>query len=137
MFRDIHDELNMTRGTLDPLDYTELLYADDTILITSNLNAMNRLLAKVEEHASYYGLSFNKTKCVCLPLNARGAPKFRDGSKVEVTNNAVYLGSHLSRDHNMQMEVSNKISSCFAILNMLNYFWKKVELPSKVQTFCV
>jgi len=129
MFRDVHDELNMTRGTLDPLNFTELLYADDTILITNNLNAMNRLLAKVEEHATYYGLSFNKTKCVCLPFNSTGAPRFQDGSKVKVESGAVYLGSNISRDHNLQMEVSNKISSCFVVLNRLNFFWRKSNCP--------
>ena len=49
MFRDLHRDLNLTRGRLNPLSYTELLYADDTVLITNNVNAMNRLLQKIEE----------------------------------------------------------------------------------------
>ena len=55
LFRDIHDELNLTRGRLPGLDFTELIYADDTALVTANANAMNRLVAKIEEHAEYYG----------------------------------------------------------------------------------
>lgn len=47
IFRDVHDDLNLKRGTLEGLDYTELLYADDTVLITNNIHAMNRLLAKI------------------------------------------------------------------------------------------
>ncbi len=48
IFRDVHDKLNLDRGTVDGINFTELLYADDTILITNNVNAMNRLLEKVE-----------------------------------------------------------------------------------------
>ena len=36
---------------INPLTFTELLYADDTALITNNLHAMSRLIAKIEEHA--------------------------------------------------------------------------------------
>lgn len=36
MFRDIHEGLNLTRGTLEHINFTELLHADDTALITSN-----------------------------------------------------------------------------------------------------
>ena len=52
IFRDVHDNLNLEKGTLDGLSFTELLYADDTVLITNNVNAMNRLLAKVENMQS-------------------------------------------------------------------------------------
>ena len=59
MFDDIHSTSNHTRGRLPHLDFTEILYADDTVLITDNAHAMNRLLKDVEEHASYMGLAFN------------------------------------------------------------------------------
>ena len=52
MFRDVDDSLNLARGTLEHLNFTEILYADDTVLITNNVNAMNRLLAKIEHQAT-------------------------------------------------------------------------------------
>jgi len=84
MFRDIHGELNLERGKLWPLSYTELLYADDTVLITNNQNAMNRFLQKVESHAAYFGLRFNKKKCVALAVNSDAKPRFANGDKVAV-----------------------------------------------------
>ena len=46
LFRNIHEELNLSRGILDPLSYAGLLYADDTVLITNNVSAMNRFFKK-------------------------------------------------------------------------------------------
>jgi len=60
MFRDIHEGLNLTRGTLGHINFTQLLYADDTALITTNKNAMNRLVNIIEINATYFGLNFNK-----------------------------------------------------------------------------
>ena len=63
MFSDFHAEINLTRGKTAGIDFAELLYADDTTVVTNNVNAMDRLLSKIEEHVSYHGLTFNKTMC--------------------------------------------------------------------------
>ena len=131
MFRDIHDELNLGRGRLPGLDFTELLYADDTALLTNNLNAMNRILAKIESHANYFGLSFNKTKCVAMNFNAFGNAKFSNGDMVPTAAETKYLGAVISSSHDLRREVSNKISSCFVTLNKLNFFWSKSNCPTK------
>ena len=36
------------------LGETELLYADDTALITKTPQAMNKLIATIEKHAKYF-----------------------------------------------------------------------------------
>ena len=48
MFRDVHSELNLKRGKLKGPTFTELLYADDTALVTNNADAMNRLLDVIQ-----------------------------------------------------------------------------------------
>ncbi len=53
MFRDIQDDLNLTRGKMEGLDFTELMYADDAALITNDANSTNRLIGKIETHAEY------------------------------------------------------------------------------------
>ena len=62
LFKDVHSEINLSRGKLPGIDFTELLYADDTAIVTNNANAMNKMLASIEKQADYYGLKFNKTK---------------------------------------------------------------------------
>ena len=125
LFRDVHDELNLTRGTLDPLTYTELLYADDTVLITNNANAMNRMLKKIEEHAAYFGLKFNKNKCVCLRVNSNVSPQFANGEKVNIESSTIYLGANINDGDDPKLDVNTRMGSCFATLNRLHFFWKK------------
>ena len=52
MFKDVHEGLNLKKGTIEDLDFTEILYADDTILLTNNARSMNRLLERVETKES-------------------------------------------------------------------------------------
>ena len=131
LFRDVHSELNMSRGKLEGLDFTELIYADDTALITNNVNAMNRLVAKIEEHAAYYGLNFNKGKCVSMHFHAPGRLRFPNGEFIKEVDEAVYLGGVISKKHDTRREVAGKISSCFAVLNRLNAFWFKSNCPKR------
>jgi len=109
------------------INFTELLYADDTALITTNQNAMNRLINKVEENTKYFGLNFDKEKCVAMGYNAMDAPVFHDGTKLQTPDNTPYLGANISRTHNTELEVSKKVTECFMILNKLQVFWEKKQ----------
>jgi hypothetical protein len=42
-----------------------------------------------------------------------------------------YLGGIIHKKHDVSGEVQSKIGSCFAILNRLNFFWKKANCPHK------
>merc|ERR1712061_740235 len=70
LFKDLHrdDHLNTIRHRQANWPRDEILYADDTILISPDTRALNRMLKKLEEAASLYGLKFNKDKCVCIAM---------------------------------------------------------------------
>ena len=67
MFHDIHEEdhLNLIRYRPNNCNFDEILYADDTILVSTDTRAMNKLLAEIEGAAELYGLKLNK-KNACL-----------------------------------------------------------------------
>ena len=129
LFRDVRQELNMQRGRLQGLTFTELLCADDTVLITNNVNAMNRLLEKVELHAKYYGLNFNKSKCVSFSFNSDNRPVFANRSKVPIDSETVYLGGLISRTFDVRREVNRRIAACFGVLTKMNEFWFRSACP--------
>ena len=137
LFRDVYDEVNLSRGRLEGLDFSDLLYADDSALFTNNVNAMNRLLVKIEEHALYYGLAFNKTKCVSFNFHTSRKPVFADGTKVPETPDAVYLGGLVSKTHDNRQEVSRRISACFGTFKKLDVFWRRSNCPAtfKIQVY--
>ena len=118
---------------MDGLDFNEIMYADDTALITNNINAMNRFLAKVEDCAAYFGLKFNKTECVAFNFHVDGKTKFKDRSEVPTPAETVYLGASLSKTHNTKKEISTKIGSCFATMKKLDVFWNNAKCPAQLK----
>ncbi len=131
IFRDVHDGLNLTRGMVEGLSFTDLLYADDTALIINNVNAMNRLLAQIEKCAGYHGLNFNKGKCVSLNFHCKDKTIYADGTKVPCEDNVVYLGATLTRKGCCKKELNAKISTCMVILQKMQLFWKNQNCPTK------
>lgn len=81
IFRDVHDGLGLTRQTIDGLSFTELLYADDTALVTTAAPSMNKLAAKIDVCAEYFGLKFNHSECVAMNYNTPFATKFENGER--------------------------------------------------------
>ena len=121
----------MSRGLLNGLDYSELMYADDTALITNNANAMNRLIKSIETHAAYYGLNFNKSKCVAMVFNSYQKIQFGDGTRMPTPENAVYLGAGVNKTCDPTHEVHSKMGQCFALLNKLHHFFRHSNCPVK------
>ena len=64
MFADIHNRQTGTllHGFIDGIDFSEILYADDTICMSEDEETMNRILKDIEKEGATYGLKLNKTK---------------------------------------------------------------------------
>jgi hypothetical protein len=84
MFDDIHkdDKQNLIKHRMQGTNYDEVLYADDTICVSTNTMALNKLLASIEEEANKYGLTLNKTKCEVMYNSTKANVHFRDGTEV-------------------------------------------------------
>ena len=70
MFEDIHVKINprlftagKTKGAIDGLTFTEMLYADDTLSITKHSKTASILLQEIEEEPKYYNMTLNEDKC--------------------------------------------------------------------------
>ena len=68
MFHDIHgqDSQGLDRHRIIGANYDEVLYADDTICISTDTKAMNKLLASIEKEGAKYGMKLNRGKCEVL-----------------------------------------------------------------------
>ena len=70
MFEDIHRKLGTSldcsnlgltrRGKVEGLNFSESLYADDTLLALRDSVSMNKLVAEIEVESDYYNLKLNK-----------------------------------------------------------------------------
>ena len=102
IFKYLHKDnhLNTIRWRQDNWPKDEILYADDTIIISPNTGAINWILKELEEAASLYGLKFNRGKCVVLPMYGRPNVHFRNGEAVTQVEEALYLGVLLTKTMN-------------------------------------
>lgn len=131
LFRDVHDGLDLSRQTIDGLSFTELLYADDTALVTTTAPSMNKLVAKIDTCAAYFGLKFNYSKCVAMNYNTPFATKFKNGDKIPTAEETLYLGAIVRKVHSVRSEITRKFGACFATLKKLELFWNNNNCPKK------
>ena len=136
MFRDIHLKhyRDLSDCRIDKITFNELLYADDTLLISKNTRGMNKFLHAIEEESAYYGLRLNQAKCNILSMNGNNQIGFKDGTLVRHTDEATYLGGILTKSVNISTEISRRIASATATWKSLDLFWKQAccSLKNKV-----
>ena len=135
MFRDIHLKhyRDLSDSRIDKITFNELLFADDTLLISKNTRGMNKFLHAIEESA-YYGLRLNQAKCNILSMNGNNQIRFKDGTLVRHTDEATYLGGILTKSVNISTEISSRIASATATWKSLDLFWKQAccSLKNKI-----
>ena len=82
------------RRNPNKLPVQRIYYADDTVLISTNTAAANRLLAEVEGVSKQFGLHLNRNKCCYISMNDNNVIKFPDGQKLNRVEETTYLGHH-------------------------------------------
>ena len=65
LFNDLHrnDKLKLEEHGVTGMDTDQILYAEDTICISEDEDATNRLLNAIEKEGLKYGLKLNNIKC--------------------------------------------------------------------------
>ena len=125
LFSDVYDRVGANLLWYRPQHtcFNEVLFADDTLLLTSTTRSMNLFLKCVEEEASYYNLRFNHSKCQYLCMNRENNIHFRNGQALDKVTQSKYLGCLLSKTASTSVEISRRISSAMDALNSLKTFW--------------
>ena len=133
LFEDIHDN-NSTQDILQRIpncNVDEILYADDTICISSTARTMNKNLKNIEVEGSKYGMKLNKEKCELLNFGQTWNIHFANGDKVTVKKEVTYLGAIINEKGDMTRELSQRISSCMSTLKKMHMFWRNANCPVK------
>ena len=68
MFNEIKKDVGpiLTQNRIAGFNFDEIMYADDTICISTDTKTLNKFLAAIEERGKEYGLKLNKGKCELL-----------------------------------------------------------------------
>ena len=132
LFHDIHmgDTQHLIPNRICGANFDEIVYADDTICVSTNTKAMNLFLKDIENEGMKYGLKLNKGKCELLTTSSNADIKFADGTKVKRKPEVTYLGCQLNQYSNISQEISKRISNCMTILKRLDIFWKHCDVKT-------
>ena len=116
-------------------EFDEILFADDTILVSESRSTLEKYLQKIEEVSGWYGMRLNKSKCEAITINGRHDAEneiyFLDKTKVPQLNIVKYLGCMVNDKGDPRKEISKRISECMVILKQLDPCWKHTENPTR------
>ena len=130
LFHDIYNDPKIQARTRNEfLNYNDLLYADDTLLLTVDTKTMNSFLAAIEKESEYYNMKLNKEKCLTITMNGNSHTHFEDGTHLKNVLDAKYLGISLEERASNKPDLNARISSTLATITALKFFWTSSTKP--------
>ena len=118
MFHDIQAKLELEAEPLFVVT-RELLYADDTVLMSSSQRNLQQLIDAVAAEGATYGLEINWDKTFQMSICTGSAVHRPDGTELERKREIVYLGGLITSDGRVSRELSRRVGEGRSILNKL------------------
>ena len=101
----------------------DVLYADDTILIGSDVRRVQLHLRIVIDEGRRYGLELNASKTVMLQVNHTGSIYHESEEVVKVVDEALCLGGLLASNAEVRPEITRRIGETRSIFKKLQQCW--------------
>ena len=116
LFHDVYQDTNKGKQMkFQDIDFSDLLYADDTMLVSSRANPVNKMLHAIEKHSKRYNLNINKEKCNYISMNTKDTVKFSDETNMKKAEEAEYLGAIMTKKHTARTELENRIAKTMIV----------------------
>ena len=106
----------------------DVVYADDTMLLSSSAATVQHYLDAVTAVGRTYGLELNLQKTVLLRIRSDVNVYGSDGKPLVVKEEAVYLGGLLSIHGNSVAEVTRRIGEATGGFHSLSAVWKHANI---------
>lgn len=109
---------------------TDLEYADDIALLGENTEALQRLLDRLVVEASKFGLSFSvsKSKVFVQDWQDPDPALTIAGSRLELVDRFVYLGSCMSAAGAIEDEIKSRIAKARVAFMNLKHLWRRHDV---------
>ena len=115
----------------------ELLYADDTLLLSVSAKSLERFLAAVSSAGATYGLELHWGKLQLIKVRCSTAVRRPDLSIIETQSSLLYLGSVVSDDGRVSTELARRLGMATGEFRKLSRLWRHSALgrARKVEIF--
>ena len=127
MFIDAKTNMKQTliKQRVPGADFDEVMYADDTILVSESTKTMNLFIRQIEIKGREYGLTLNRKKCELLTTEDKPDIHFEDKEQIKKKDEVKYLGISLNQSGNTRKELSQRIANASRTLHKLQIFLSK------------
>ena len=121
----------------DPLPVSELVYADDTLVVGVEPQRVQAFMTCIQDAGLNYGLSFNWRKLESLPVRCAANILKPDGTAIDQKDSIVYLGALLSNSGAAGPELNRRLGAARADFKVLARVWKHAALTRarKIEVF--
>ena len=127
MFYDVYKSLNLLTEPAF-LVTRDLLYADDTALLSASQDNLQNLVNAVVREGAKYGLELNWEKTFQMNVGIAESIYRPDGSVLTQKDSLIYLGGLIAANSRVSSELNRRLSEGRAIFNILRQFWSHVNL---------
>ena len=109
---------------MDNLDFSELLFADDTLIFAAPGHSLDAFLWAVEAVSGVYGLALNRTKCARISLKGVARNCFFNGEDVPEADKTEYLGGTINAKADPMIEINKRLAGAWYVWQKLKDFWR-------------
>ena len=126
-----------SRGPARTGEISELMYADDTLLLATNNEDAEIYMQCIEQAGRMYGLQLNWNKLEVLPVRCEARVRTPNGELVVSKESLVYLGSYLCDNGSIGPELNRRLGAARAEFETLSRVWNHAVLPKseKIRIF--
>ena len=109
-------------------------FADDIALLSHSQKDLQEKTIRVEKIAKSVGLKINSGKTKLMKVKTKSSQKTHaNGVEIEEIENFKYLGSYISANGCIDMEISTRIAMAAQAFNKLGKIWKSSSLQYKTK----
>jgi len=115
----------------------ELLYADDTLLLSVSARSLERFLEAVSSAGSAYGLELHWGKLQLIKIRCNDHVRRPDGTRISPQSELMYLGSAVSDDGRAKRELSRRVGMAAGEFRQLSRLWRhsRLDRARKLEIF--
>ncbi|CAE8620602.1 unnamed protein product [Polarella glacialis] len=106
----------------------DVLYADDTLLISASEQRLQRHLELIVAEGKAYGMELNWDKTVVMQIRHHGEIKNQDGVILKCVSQAIYLGGLLTSDGSAISELARRLGEAGRCFEQLQSVWKHANI---------
>ena len=125
---DTHIKATYGPPTMPGLTTRSLLYADDTLLVETDVRAVQEYMDTIRTLGQEYGLQLNDSKLEVLAVGHDGQLYDGSGRPAKHKASMVYLGSLLSADGRIGAELSRRIGGAQSAFAELTRVWRHANI---------